>query len=115
RQYINYRDSKLTRILQLSLGGNAKTAIICTVTPASVDQTHSTLRFASGAKSIKNKPIVNEVLSDAALLKRYTKEINVLKNQLDKERNTDKAQEVEQVRELLDEEAKRKIRNWRHA
>ena len=55
------------------------------------------VRFASRAKSIKNKPIVNEVLSDAALLKRYTKEIHVLKKQLDKERNTDKAQEVEQV------------------
>ncbi|KAA0202013.1 hypothetical protein HAZT_HAZT006534 [Hyalella azteca] len=42
--FINYRDSKLTRILQCSLGGNARTAIICTVTPASVGQTQSTLR-----------------------------------------------------------------------
>lgn len=44
-QYINYRDSKLTRILQLSLGGNAMTAIICTVTPAAVDETNYTLGF----------------------------------------------------------------------
>lgn len=42
-QHINYRDSKLTRILQLSLGGNAMTAIICTVTPAVVDETNFTL------------------------------------------------------------------------
>lgn len=41
--FINYRDSKLTRILQASLGGNAMTSIICTVTPASLDETFSTL------------------------------------------------------------------------
>lgn len=57
-------------------------------------------RFASRAKSIKNKPIVNEVLSEAALLKRYAKEIKKLKESLEKERNTDKAQEVEQVRRM---------------
>ncbi|XP_068212238.1 centromere-associated protein E-like [Palaemon carinicauda] len=102
-QFVNFRDSKLTRILQSSLGGNAKTAIVCTVTPVGIDQTHSTLRFASRAKSIKNKPIINEVLSEAALLKRYAKEIKNLQLSLDKERNTDKAQEVEQVREMLDE------------
>ncbi|KAG7174946.1 centromere-associated protein E-like [Homarus americanus] len=106
-QFVNFRDSKLTRILQLSLGGNAKTAIFCTVTPATVEQTHSTLRFASSAKSIKNKPVVNEVLSEAALLQRYAKEIKNLKKSLEKERNTDRAQEVEQVREKLDEEARK--------
>lgn len=42
-EYINYRDSKLTRILSASLGGNALTSIICTVTPASLDETYSTL------------------------------------------------------------------------
>ncbi|XP_050697310.1 centromere-associated protein E-like [Eriocheir sinensis] len=105
--FVNFRDSKLTRILQLSLGGNAKTAIICTITPAVVDQTHSTLRFACRAKSIKNKPIVNEILSEAALLKRYAKEIKALQNTLATERNSDKAQEVEQVREMLGEQARR--------
>lgn len=43
QDYINFRDSKLTRILQHSLGGNALTAIICAVTPAALDETHSTL------------------------------------------------------------------------
>ncbi|KAG0720849.1 Centromere-associated protein E [Chionoecetes opilio] len=95
--YVNFRDSKLTRILQSSLGGNSKTAIICTVTSAAVEQTHSTLRFASRAKSIKNKPIVNEVLSDNALLKRYAREIKGLQHSLELERNKDSAQEVEQV------------------
>jgi centromeric protein E len=61
--HIPYRDSKLTRILQSSLGGNTVTGIICTVTPAyyHVDETLSTLRFAFRAKRITNKPKVNEV------------------------------------------------------
>jgi centromeric protein E len=41
--FINYRDSKLTRILSASLGGNAVTSIICTVTPVALDETFSTL------------------------------------------------------------------------
>ncbi|KAM4807727.1 centromere-associated protein E [Rhinophrynus dorsalis] len=81
--FINYRDSKLTRILQNSLGGNAKTLIICTVTPVSFDETLSTLQFASTAKHMRNTPHVNEVLDDQALLKRYRKEIMDLKKQLE--------------------------------
>lgn len=63
RGVIPYRDSKLTRILQPSLGGNACTAIICTITIASTftEETISTLKFASGAKRIQNKPHINEV------------------------------------------------------
>ncbi|OCT97181.1 hypothetical protein XELAEV_18009408mg [Xenopus laevis] len=81
--FINYRDSKLTRILQNSLGGNAKTVIICTITPVSFDETLSTLQFASTAKHVRNTPHVNEVLDDEALLKRYRKEIMDLKKQLE--------------------------------
>ncbi|KAJ2510197.1 hypothetical protein H4217_007988, partial [Coemansia sp. RSA 1939] len=70
--HIPYRDSKLTRILQPSIGGNAKTLIICTVTPSPdyVDETLSTLKFASRAKTIENKPEVNEELRGDALLRR---------------------------------------------
>ncbi|ORY05417.1 kinesin-domain-containing protein [Basidiobolus meristosporus CBS 931.73] len=66
RGHIPYRDSKLTRILQPSLGGNARTAIICAITTASnfYEETTSTLKFASRAKTISNKPEVNEVLTD---------------------------------------------------
>ncbi|XP_071942688.1 uncharacterized protein [Antedon mediterranea] len=88
--YIPFRDSKLTRILQPSLGGNAKTAIICTVTPAAIDQTHNTLQFASRAKTIKNKPEMHEILSDEALLRRYKSEIENLKKQIDQFDKQDK-------------------------
>ncbi|XP_062514210.1 uncharacterized protein LOC134189821 isoform X2 [Corticium candelabrum] len=81
--YIPFRDSKLTRILQTSLGGNARTRVICTITPVSLEETHSTLRFAIRAKTIKNNAHVNEVLSDGALLKRYQTQIKELNKQLD--------------------------------
>ncbi|XP_076839139.1 centromere-associated protein E isoform X2 [Brachyhypopomus gauderio] len=80
--FTNYRDSKLTRILQNSLGGNAKTVIICTITPATVDETLSTLQFASAAKRMKNDPHVTEVSDDGALLRRYRNEIVDLKRRL---------------------------------
>ena len=82
--HIPYRDSKLTRILQPSLGGNAKTAIICAITPAAqhVEESHSTLRFACRAKRVVNNATVNEVLSDAAVLKRQAKEIEDLRSAL---------------------------------
>ncbi|XP_077470191.1 centromere-associated protein E [Stigmatopora argus] len=82
RSFINYRDSKLTRILQNSLGGNAKTVILCTITTASLDETLSTLQFASAAKKMKNDPHVTEVSDDGALLKRYRNEIVDLKRRL---------------------------------
>lgn len=59
--HIPYRDSKLTRVLQDSLGGNSKTALIVTCSPSlyNESETLSTLRFGLRAKSIKNKPKVN--------------------------------------------------------
>jgi centromeric protein E len=83
-RHIPYRDSKLTRILQPALGGNSKTAIICTVTPSNhfAEETLSTLKFASRAKTITNRPELNEIVSDQALLKQYKKEIESLKKEL---------------------------------
>jgi len=84
RIHIPYRDSKLTRLLQASLSGNAQVAVICTVTPArrSVDETHNTLKFASRAKRVRSSAVVNEVLDDKALLKKYREEIVKLQGQL---------------------------------
>ena len=66
--FINYRDSKLTQILQNPLGGNSKIRI-CTITPVSFDETLTTLQFASTAKHM-NTPYVNDASNDEALLKR---------------------------------------------
>eukprot|EP00457_Paulinella_chromatophora_P001894 gb/GEZN01001896.1/.p1 GENE.gb/GEZN01001896.1/~~gb/GEZN01001896.1/.p1 ORF type:complete len:820 (-),score=150.60 gb/GEZN01001896.1/:200-2659(-) len=65
--HIPYRDSKLTRLLTDSLGGNSKTCLIITASPMSsnVDETISTLRFGSRAKKIQNKPKINQEKSVA--------------------------------------------------
>ncbi len=78
--HIPYRDSKLTRLLQDSLGGNTKTVMIAAISPSdfNYDETLSTLRYASRAKAIKNKPRINEDPKDA-LLKQYEEEIQKLK------------------------------------
>ena len=70
RGHVSFRDSKLTRILKNSLGGNAKTTIICNVTPVSLEETNSTLGFAQSAKKIQNKPVLNTEYTQKALLKR---------------------------------------------
>eukprot|EP00826_Nyctotherus_ovalis_P034573 TRINITY_DN2894_c0_g3_i1.p1 TRINITY_DN2894_c0_g3~~TRINITY_DN2894_c0_g3_i1.p1 ORF type:complete len:732 (-),score=224.34 TRINITY_DN2894_c0_g3_i1:134-2329(-) len=67
--YIPYRDSKLTRILQNSLGGNAKTCLIITASPSihNASETLSTCRFGMRAKNIKNKAVVNKIPTIAEL------------------------------------------------
>ncbi|CAK9315931.1 unnamed protein product [Citrullus colocynthis] len=82
--HINYRDSKLTRILQPCLGGNARTAIICTLSPARshVEQTRNTLLFACCAKEVTTKAQVNVVMSDKALVKHLQKELARLESEL---------------------------------
>ncbi|XP_069038376.1 centromere-associated protein E isoform X6 [Lepisosteus oculatus] len=117
--FTNYRDSKLTRILQNSLGGNAKTVIICTITPATVEETLSTLQFASTAKHMKNDPHVNEVLDDGALMRRYRNEIVDLKRRLEEVSSETRMQATEkevlaqllQEKDQLQKEQEDRIRN----
>ncbi|XP_076927553.1 kinesin-like protein KIN-7E [Bidens hawaiensis] len=82
--HVNYRDSKLTRILQPCLGGNARTAIICTLSPARehIEQSKNTLLFASCAKEVTTNAQVNVVMSDKALVKHLQKELARLENEL---------------------------------
>ncbi|GAB4847508.1 hypothetical protein Ancab_026567 [Ancistrocladus abbreviatus] len=82
--HIPYRDSKLTRILQSSLGGNARTAIICTMCPARsyVEQSRNTLHFASCAKEVSVSAHVNVVMSEKALVKQLQKELARLEGEL---------------------------------
>ena len=81
--HIPYRDSKLTRLLQDSLGGNTKTVMVANIGPAdyNYDETMSTLRYANRAKNIKNKPRINEDPKDA-MLREFQTEIARLKAQL---------------------------------
>lgn len=83
-QHVPYRESKLTRLLQDSLGGRTKTCIIATVSPAKVniDETVSTLDYANKAKSIHNKPQINQMMTKKALIKEYVSEIERLKGDL---------------------------------
>lgn len=84
RPHIPYRESKLTRLLQDSLGGKTKTSIIATISPALVDieDTLSTLDYASRAKKITNKPEMNQRLTKKALLREYAQEIDRLRRDL---------------------------------
>ena len=84
-QHIPYRDSKLTRLLQDSLGGNTKTVMVANLGPAdyNYDETLSTLRYANRAKNIKNKPKINEDPKDA-MLREFQEEIARLKAQLER-------------------------------
>uniref|UniRef100_A0A8C7RCP0 Kinesin-like protein n=1 Tax=Oncorhynchus mykiss TaxID=8022 RepID=A0A8C7RCP0_ONCMY len=81
--HVPYRNSKLTRLLQDSLGGNSKTMMCANIGPAdyNYDETISTLRYANRAKNIKNKARINEDPKDA-LLRQFQKEIEDLKKKL---------------------------------
>jgi len=82
--FIPFRDSKLTRILKNSLGGNTLTSILCTITAAPMhhDETVSTLKFGQLCKTIKNKAKKNETIDEKTQLKQYRTQIAELKHQI---------------------------------
>uniref|UniRef100_A0A803LVB6 Kinesin motor domain-containing protein n=1 Tax=Chenopodium quinoa TaxID=63459 RepID=A0A803LVB6_CHEQI len=116
--HIPYRDSKLTRILQNSLGGNARTAIICTMSPAHshLEQSRNTLLFASCAKEVSTNAQVNVVMSDKALVKQLRKELAQIRERFEeyahgffqgrccscseRERNSDRKGMDKEIKEL---------------
>ncbi|MCJ1463727.1 kinesin motor protein cin8 [Pseudocyphellaria aurata] len=119
--HIPYRESKLTRLLQDSLGGRTKTCIIATVSPAksNLEETISTLDYAFRAKHIRNKPQVNQMISKRTLLRDFTTEIEKLKGELmsTRQRNGiylttasyEELTEESESRRILSEEQKAKI------
>ncbi|CAD8043079.1 unnamed protein product [Paramecium primaurelia] len=85
KPHIPYRDSKITRLLEDSLGGNCKTTFMAMISPAidAFGESLSTLKFANRAKTIKNTPIVNQDGDQGALLRKYQLEIQKLKQELE--------------------------------
>mmetsp|Transcript_62364 Transcript_62364/g.167305 ORF Transcript_62364/g.167305 Transcript_62364/m.167305 type:complete len:591 (-) Transcript_62364:39-1811(-) len=98
RMHIPYRDSKLTRILEDSLGGNCKTTMMAMISPAleAFPESLSTLKFANRAKNIKNQARVNEDLDQRGLLRKYEQEIKKLRMELES-----KSQQIVDKRRLL--------------
>lgn len=82
--HVPFRESKLTRLLQDSLGGNTKTALIATISPAKInsEETCSTLQYAAKAKNIKNKPQLGSVIMKDILVKNITGELAKIKSDL---------------------------------
>ncbi|PUU72771.1 P-loop containing nucleoside triphosphate hydrolase protein [Tuber borchii] len=119
--HIPYRESKLTRLLQDSLGGRTKTCIIATVSPAksNLEETISTLDYAARAKNIRNKPQINQMLTKKALIREYVTEIEKLKGDLMATRQKNgvflttesysEMTEESESRRILNEEQQRKI------
>jgi kinesin family protein 11 len=119
--HIPYRESKLTRLLQDSLGGRTKTCIIATVSPAksNLEETISTLDYAFRAKNIRNKPQVNQAINKKTLLKEFTAEIEKLKGELIATRqrngvyltqeNYEEITTISESRRILSEEQREKL------
>jgi hypothetical protein len=127
--HIPFRDSKLTRILQPSLSGNAKVAVICTVSPVltNMEESINTLKFAERVKLVVTAAKANEVfhwfifvcccktdinhqnqiLDDKALLQQYRNEITTLKARL--EQGNDLLAQQQKVSENIMQAEKRKV------
>ncbi|XP_028174121.1 chromosome-associated kinesin KIF4 [Ostrinia furnacalis] len=108
RSFISYRDSKLTRLLQDSLGGNSLTLMVACVSPAdyNLDETVSTLRYADRARRIRNKPIINQD-AKAAEIVRLNNLVNELRLQLLGKAPTVSEQNNEQLQDELERERAR--------
>jgi len=104
-QHIPYRDSKLTRLLQDSLGGNSHTLMIACVSPAdsNIDETISTLRYADRARKIKNKPIANKEANELGRLRAQIQQLQLqlLQGQGVNNANTNSA-EMEVMKEHME-------------
>ena len=84
--HVSYRDSKLTRLLQESLGGNAKTSLIVTLSPSSynTDETISSLGFGQKAMKVQNKPQVNKSVDYQALCIKLQEDLDKLNDEYSK-------------------------------
>lgn len=118
--HIPYRESKITRLLKDSLGGNAKTLMVCCISPSAgnFDESHNALKYANRARNIKNLPIVNRDIQSIRFEEMQT-EIKELREELARQRTTVTcgnigwendpelaAKYIEQIRHLEDQVAR---------
>ena len=106
--FVNFRDSRLTRLLQPTLSGKAQLAMVCCVAPSCnyVEETRSTLQFGSRAARVTLKPVVHEILDDASQLRRVKRQLAEL---LAKQETADEAAasgKTEELHELLERNEK---------
>ncbi|KAL6597013.1 hypothetical protein ACP70R_047147 [Stipagrostis hirtigluma subsp. patula] len=100
--HVPYRDSKLTRLLQDSLGGNSKTVMIACISPADInaEETLNTLKYANRARNIQNKPIVNRnPVADE--MKRMRQQIEYLQAELVSARGGVASDDIQGLRERI--------------
>ncbi|KAG9473518.1 kinesin-like protein KIF19 isoform X2 [Eleutherodactylus coqui] len=101
-KYVNYRDSKLTRLLKDSLGGNSRTVMIAHISPASsaFEESRNTLAYADRAKNIKTR-VKRNLLNVSYHIAQYTSIISDLRN------------EIQRLKEKIDEQGLKQMRNER--
>ncbi|KAM4033694.1 kinesin-like protein KIF19 [Anomaloglossus baeobatrachus] len=99
-KYVNYRDSKLTRLLKDSLGGNSRTVMIAHISPASsaFEESRNTLTYADRAKNIKTR-VKRNLLNVSYHIAQYTSIISDLRN------------EIQRLKEKIDEQGLKQMRN----
>ncbi|TPX68836.1 hypothetical protein CcCBS67573_g07021 [Chytriomyces confervae] len=97
--HVPYRDSKLTRLLQNSLGGNAKTLMLACVSPCDEDyeETINTLKYADRARKIQNKPVINTIDFQAVKLASMQEKIDFLESQLQKQNGVNAPQKFDEL------------------
>ncbi|KAJ3219906.1 hypothetical protein HDU67_008435 [Dinochytrium kinnereticum] len=105
--HIPYRDSKLTRILQSSLSGNARVSVVATISPSTTnwEETNNTLKFAERVKRVQIKAHLNQVLDEKALIQKYKMEIADLRNKLERTNEL-----LERERQLQEQDSQKSLR-----
>lgn len=107
-QHIPYRDSKLTRLLQASLGGNARIAVVCTLSPYQEHaiESLSTLRFGQRCKMVVTHAKQGTIMDDKALIARYRQELDKLRVQLENAGTQSTMESSDSIKALQSERAR---------